>query len=82
MKWNEVYSSEEELVADMLKTKSDPKTVDYFQLVKGYVYVESFKRYYEKHGSLTDKQMTQLKRLAREVYINTHTGRMPSCLSH
>ena len=72
MKWDTVYSTEEELVQDMLKTKSDAKTAYYWQLVKGYEYIESFKKYYKEHGCLTPAQMTQLKRLAGEVHKNVH----------
>lgn len=71
-KWTDFYDSEGELIQDMLKTCSDAHTALYWQLVKGYEYIESFKRYYAKYGVLTDKQMTQLKRLAGEVYKNVH----------
>lgn len=70
--WSDFYKSEGELIQDMLKTRSDPHTTPYWQLVKGYEYIEGFKRYYAKYGVLTDKQMTQLKRLASEVYKNVH----------
>lgn len=73
MKWNEIYNSEEALIADMLKTKSDVNTVPYYQLVKGYEYIESFKKYYTKHGMLTEKQLTQLKRLAENIKRNVTT---------
>lgn len=71
-KWTDFYNSEGELIQDMLRTCSDAHTALYWQLVKGYEYIESFKRYYAKYGVLTDKQMTQLKRLAGEVYKNVH----------
>ena len=70
VKWTELYESEGALIADMLKTKSNPKEVPYWRLVKGYEYIESFKRYYAKNGKLTDKQMVQLKRLAKNVHEN------------
>lgn len=69
-KWNDIYNTENELIEDMLKTKSDVTKVPYYQLVKGYEYIESFKRYYKSHGVLTPKQLTQLKRLAQNVYNN------------
>lgn len=75
MRWNEIYATEEELIADMLKTKSDVKSVPYGKLIRGYEFIESFKRYYKTHGTLTEKQMLQLKRLAHEVYKNTHWER-------
>lgn len=71
-KWTDFYNSEGELIQDMLRTCSDAHTALYWQLVKGYEYIESFKRYYAKNGTLTDKQMIQLKRLAGEVYKNVH----------
>ena len=71
-KWSDYYNSEEELIQDMLRTRSDVHTALYWQLVKGYEYIEGFKRYYTKYGVLTDKQMIQLKRLAGEVYKNVH----------
>ncbi len=72
MKWNELYESEEQLIEDMMKTKSDPDKYPIHQLVKGYGYIESFKKYYQKHGQLTEKQMTQLKRLAVSIYSNLY----------
>ena len=75
MKWTELYKTEQELIDDMMLTLSDDRTAYYHQLVKGYQYIESFKKYYQKHGRLTDKQMTQLKRLASEVYKNVHEVR-------
>lgn len=70
--WTDFYETEEELLQDMLLTVSDEKNAYYYQLVKGYDYIESFKRYFRKNGRLTEKQMTQLKRLAGEVYKNVH----------
>ena len=71
-KWTDFYNNEDELIQDMLRTCSDAHTDVYWKLVKGYEYIEGFKRYYAKYGVLTDKQMTQLKRLASEVYKNVH----------
>lgn len=71
-KWNEIYNSEEELIEDMLKAKADERKYGYRLLVKGYIYIHSFQNYYKKNGELTPKQMTQLKRLAYEIYKNTH----------
>ena len=72
MRWYELYTSEDALIKDMLLTKSDPKTEAYGQLVRGYEYINGFKKYYKEHGTLTDKQMTQLKRLASSIYNNVH----------
>jgi hypothetical protein len=75
MKWTDCYKTEQELIDDMMLTLSDERTAYYYQLVKGYKYIDSFKKYYQKNGKLTDKQMTQLKRLAPEVYKNVHEVR-------
>lgn len=75
MKWTDYYKTEQDLIDDMMLTLSDEKTAYYYQLVKGYVYIDSFKKYYQKNGKLTDKQMIQLKRLASEVYKNVHEVR-------
>lgn len=72
VKWTELYDSEEELLNDMMRTCSDPNTAYHWKLVKGYGYIDSFKKHYAKNGKLTDKQMTQLKRMAKEVYRNVH----------
>ena len=71
MKWNELYNTEDELIKAMFETKSDINKYPQWKIVKGYVYIESFKKYYNKNGKLTDKQMTQLKRLAPEIHKNT-----------
>ena len=75
MKWQELYSSENELIEDMLKTLSDPRKHSYYKLVRGYEYIDGFKRYYKANGYLTDRQLTQLKRLAGEVYKNVKERR-------
>lgn len=70
--WTDFYNNEQELIDDMMLTLSDSHTAYYHQLVKGYEYIDSFKKYYQKNGYLTEKQMIQLKRLAGEVYKNVH----------
>lgn len=72
VKWTELYESEEALLSDMMLTCSDPCTAYTWKLVRGYEFIDRFKKYYAKHGKLTNKQMTQLKRLAKEVYRNVH----------
>lgn len=75
-KWTDYYKSEQELIDDMLLTKSDSSKCYYYQLVKGYEFIEGFKKYYAKNKCLTDKQMTQLKRMAWSVYANVHNDNM------
>lgn len=70
VRWNELYPTEKELIEDMLKTRSDANKYPYYTLVKGYEFINGFKKYYQKNGALTEKQMTQLKRLANEVHTN------------
>lgn len=70
--WTNFYNSEQELINDMLAAKSDVNSVPYYQLVKGYEYIDSFKKYYGKNHKLTEKQMVQLKRLAGEIFKNVH----------
>ena len=65
MKWNDLYKNEQELIKAMMKAETNPYKPNW---VKGYEYVKSFQEYYKKNGCLTDKQMTQLKRLASEIY--------------
>lgn len=72
VKWTELYDSEKTLLNDMMLTCSDPHTACSWKLVKGYEFIDSFKKYFAKHGRLTEKQMTQLKRLANGVYKNVH----------
>lgn len=70
MEWQKYYKTEQELINAMLQSKSNPENYQRYQLVKGYIYIESFKKYYQKNNKLTDKQMTQLKRMAGEIYKN------------
>lgn len=70
VKWTELFESEEELVEKMLLCYADVDTTPYFKLVQGYGFISSFQKYYRKNGMLTPKQMTQLKRLAKSIYIH------------
>lgn len=67
-KWTDYFDNEQELITYMLKTRTEQDIYYTWALVKGYVYLDSFKKYYYKNGKLTDKQMTQLKRLAKEIW--------------
>lgn len=67
-KWTDYFDSEQELIIYMLKTRTEQDIYYTWALVKGYVYLDSFKKYYYKNGKLTDRQMTQLKRLANEIW--------------
>lgn len=64
VKWNELFESEKELIQKMIMVSSRFEKQGY----KGYVYINSFTEYYKKNKSLTEKQLTQLKRLSTEIY--------------
>lgn len=68
-KWNDIFDTEQELIKALFSKKvyTDEDNVPMHKWCKGYVYVKGFRKYYSKHGKLTDKQMTQLKRLAGEI---------------
>ena len=70
MKWNDYYKTESELIGAMLQSKSNPEKYQRYQLVKGYEYIESFKKYYKNNGNLSEKQIIQVKRLAGNIYKN------------
>lgn len=65
--WSEIYDTEEELIQDMFHEKVKVDNCFYYELCKGYEFIKSFRKYYKKNGYLTEKQMTQLKRLAFEI---------------
>lgn len=64
IKWTDIYDNEEELVNDLLHT-TIRKT--YPNPAQGYEYLSSFQNRLKAGNSLTDKQMTMLKRLAYVV---------------
>lgn len=69
VKWDTLFDSESELIQAMLMCDTTSNSP-----CKGYVYLDSFRRYYNKNGSLTSRQMTQLKRLAKNIYIYLKTN--------
>lgn len=69
-KWNELFDNETELINAMYLCDTNENSC---KCCKGYVYLESFKRYYKKNGSLSPKQLTQLKRLASTMYVHLKT---------
>lgn len=69
IKWNEIYQSEDEIVED-LKQIHIPKKEDLYKiggLYKGYEYIHSFAKQVQSGKTLSDKQMTQCKKLAFEI---------------
>lgn len=70
LSWKDLFKDEQELIEAMQRCPTDKSGKNEFGIVpKGFEYIESFKRYYERNGMLTPKQMTQLKRLAKNVYV-------------
>lgn len=67
--WDMVYDTEDELVADLFHEKiyTDEDNVSIYAMCRGYEYIKGFRRYYKKHGTLTEKQISQLKRMAAEI---------------
>lgn len=61
LKWYDIYSSEELMVWDMLRVHSDPGLSKY-PTVRGYEYINSFKKYFLLYKRLTEKQMNVLKK--------------------
>lgn len=72
LSWDKLFDSEEELVEAMMECPVDTKSREHGVVPKGYEYIAGFQRYYAKNRCLTDKQMTQLKRLAKAVYVGFH----------
>ena len=73
-KWNEIYDTKEELIKDLFSEKvlTDEDTSLMYKVCKGYDFIKGFRKYYKKNGSLTEKQMTQLKRLASEIAYHVY----------
>ena len=73
-KWDEIYDTEEELIDDLFSEKvlTDEDTSIMHKVCKGYEFIKGFRTYYKKNGSLTEKQMTQLKRLASEIAYHVY----------
>ena len=65
-KWNDVYSNEEELIFDLLR-------IDFSKYKpNGYMYLMSFQQQIKNGKTLTEKQMTQLKRNAKSVVFSLY----------
>lgn len=73
-KWDEIYDTEEELIKDLFSDKilTDEDTSFTYKICKGYEFIKGFRKYYKKNQTLTEKQMTQLKRLAGEIAYHVY----------
>ena len=65
--WRVLFEDDEDLIKHMLLCN-----VSGMHAIRGYEYIKSFQTFYIKNGYLTDKQMTQLKRLAKAIYLHLH----------
>ena len=68
VRWDELFDSEAELIRTMIMVSARFEKRGY----KGYAYVNAFTESYKKHKELTPKQMTQLKRISKEIYNCYH----------
>lgn len=66
IKWSDIFDNEDELVKVAMLNNNVLRDVRNMN-IKGFAYLESFQRYYGKNGYLTEKQITQLKRLAIQI---------------
>ena len=70
VKWSECFLTEHDLIIALQKWDQNTERGKY---TKGYEYLLSFQRVVKNGGSLSPAQMTQLKRLAKELY-SYYTG--------
>ena len=69
VKWDSIFDTEEELLQALFHEKihTPEDKLPMHKWCGGYEYIRGFRNYYQKHGTLTEKQMVQLKRLAAEI---------------
>lgn len=65
-KWNEYFPTEQDLLNALMIINASENQYPYL-VPCGYVYLQSFQKRIKSGKPLTDKQMTQLKRLAYEI---------------
>lgn len=73
-KWNEIYDTEDELIKDLFSEKvlTDEDTSLQYKICKGYEFIKGLRKYYQKNGIFTEKQIMQLKRLASEIAYHVY----------
>jgi hypothetical protein len=64
-KWNELFKTEQELINALVTVDITTYKKRY---LKGYQFIESFQKWVNSGKELSPKQLTQLKRLAQELY--------------
>lgn len=66
-KWSDIYDNEQELIDDLLK-------LDFTNIKPtGYEYLMSFQKRLNEGKSLTDNQIIQLKRLAKNIAFELYS---------
>lgn len=65
--WEDVYDSEQEMIDDLKKVYIPKDRVAPNSTFIGYEYIYSFAYYVQKGWTLSEKQMKQCKRLAKEI---------------
>ena len=65
--WTDVYSTEEELIADLKKVYIPEGRTPMGRCFTGYEFIYSFAFYVQKGWNLSRAQLTQAKRLALEI---------------
>lgn len=67
VKWSDLFEDEKDLISNMMLCKVTGKYP-----VMGYGYITSFQKQIAEGKELSKKQITQLKRLARAIYLHLH----------
>lgn len=65
IKWDSMFDNEQELIDSFIKIDVEEFKRNHR---KGYAYIESFQKQVNNGKELSPKQITQLKRLAVEIY--------------
>lgn len=64
--WNSYFPTEQDLLNALMVINASEKQYPYL-IPNGYVYLQSFQKRIKNGKELTEKQMTQLKRLSYEI---------------
>ena len=68
--WNTIYTSEDAIIEDLRKIyvpEGKECSSAWYSLYNGYEFIHSFARRVQNGGTLSDSQMRQAKRLAKEI---------------
>lgn len=69
VKWNEVYNNEQEIIDDLKKVyiPKESELILLHNIYMGYDFIHSFAKQIKSGKTLSEKQITQCKRLALEI---------------